>query len=104
MTWEDQQLEGVLDQSKKICNLAVAGEWQEVEALEIKRRKSIEACLSVDSVFGDPEKAMRLIQEVMELDKKVMGLGINARDELGGALREFQRGRQAVKAYRMTAS
>jgi len=99
-----EPLEQLLIQSKQIYSLAVAKEWEEAEILEVKRRKLLEACFPPQVKFDDPLQAAGLIREIIELDKKVMALGIEARKVIGGALKGIQQGRQATEVYRQVGS
>ena len=95
----DQRLEQLLEQSKQIYDLAVAGEWEQAEELDVERKKLIKACFTPQANFHDPEKAASKVREIIELDNKVVELSEKARGELRGALNAFRRGRQATEAY-----
>lgn len=100
----EQLLFEILEQSKKLYELARKGEWDEVTKLESDRRELIEVCFAPNAGFTDPQMASQKIQEIMNLDAKVMNLGAKARNEASQAIAEIQRGRQAIKAYGKTGS
>jgi thiamine pyrophosphate-dependent acetolactate synthase large subunit-like protein len=99
MTSADQLLVELVAQSQNIFELAARGEWEEVVKLESDRRELMQACFAPDASFDDPQVAAQQIQEIMDIDARVMELGGKARTEAAQALSDIQRGRQAVSAY-----
>jgi len=96
-------MERLLAQSQRIHDFAVNGEWEKAIALESERQILINECFSPQAEPVDPQMAMRQIQEIIELDKKAVAMGLEARKAIENALGDFQRGRQAAKAYQKIA-
>jgi len=99
MASADQLLVELVAQSQTIFELATRGEWEEVVKLESERRELIQACFAPNASFDAPQVAAQQIQEIMDIDARVMELGGKARAEAAQALSDIQRGRQAVSAY-----
>jgi len=98
------ELETLVTQSRRIYELAVDEEWEKVAELESERQCLIEKCFSSKATFEEPEMAARYIQEIIDLDKKVIAMGVDAQKVLGNALGDLQRGRQATQAYQKVGS
>lgn len=98
------KLEWLLTQSRRIYGFAVEGEWEKAVALESERQCLMNKCFSSQVTFDDPQMAARYMQEIIDLDKKVIAMGINAQKELGNTISDLQRGRQATQAYRKIGS
>ncbi len=98
------KLEQLLAQTQHMHDLATDGEWEKVSALEHKRKNLMNTCFSSEATFDDPQIAAHYVQEIIGLNKKVITMGVEARESLGNALGDFQRGRQATQAYQKVGS
>ena len=99
----EHKLEKLVAQSQRIYELAVAEEWEKVAELESERQRLMGECFSSKATFEKPEIAARYIQEIIDLDKKVIALGEDAQKTLKNALGNLQRGRHAAQAYQKVA-
>lgn len=78
---------------------AKAGAWDEVSALEERRRELICA------VFAEPPNPAYAkiisdgIQAIMAIDNDIMTLGMSRKLALGDELQKMDQGKKAVKAY-----
>jgi len=100
----ERKLEQILTQTRRMHALAIDGEWEKVAALEHERKNLMNTCFSSETPFDDPQIAAHYIQEIIELNKKAATMGLEARESLGNALGDFQRGRQATQAYQKVGS
>ncbi len=98
------ELEWLLAQTRRIHDLAVDGEWEKVVALESERQSLIDKYFSQQVEHDAPQIAVRYIEKILELDKKVIAMGVEAQVALGSALGDLQRGRQATQAYQKIGS
>jgi hypothetical protein len=73
------------------------GEWAEVIELEA-RRSAILAQAFAEAVPAD-EATARQINTILEADKRLMNLSVEARDEAAVELANMQRGRKVQRAY-----
>ena len=96
---DESELEQLLTQTQRMHDLAINGEWERVDELECERKTLVDRYFSSEAAFDDPQIAAHYVQEIIELNKKVITMGLEARDTLSNALGNFQRGRQAAQAY-----
>lgn len=94
-----QGADKVLRLSQRMLNTAEAGEWEVLGQLEQERSQSL------DSLFLHPDMPMALptiaatLQQIMELDRRCLELGKQARDAMAAALNRQAQG-QGVRALR----
>ena len=100
----ERELEQLVKQSRRMHELAVDGEWEQVVALESERQNQMDKFFSSQVTYDDPKLAARYIQEIIDLDKKIIAMGVDAQKILGNALGDLQRGRQATQAYQKVGS
>lgn len=93
-----QLLDQAVQLSIRMGDLGAQGDWAEVVALESQRSDMLQ------QAFAVPGRADQLtagkIQAILEADKRLMQLGLQARDEAAAELAQMQRGRKVQRAYR----
>jgi len=90
----------ILDLSRQMLRRSEAGEWEEAGNLEQQRRGLIQDCFPLtEEVAADPSTAT-VLEQIIDIDSKIMELGTKARQDVGAVLGKLQKGRQATNAYR----
>jgi hypothetical protein len=79
-----------------------AGDWEQVLELERRRSGLLEQAFT-EALPADEPTASR-IRAILETDKRLMSLGVEARDEAASELAQLQRGRKGQQAYRSAGS
>jgi hypothetical protein len=93
-----QQLEQGLEMTRKMLELAKAGEWEQVAELGVERMKLLQQWVHTT----DPAQAQQqigVLQEIQKLDEEIETLGRQGREEIAQHLRQLHQGRKAGKAY-----
>lgn len=93
--WEE-----ILDLTATIGDRAMAGEWEEVIALDAERR------LMLESFFASPPTRDEMVRQVdqgiraiLASDRMVMDLAHGMQQAIGEEMRTFRRGHEAAGAY-----
>lgn len=89
----------VLRLTKNMLLLASQGDWQNVSILESERQASIESLFHHPSLPGAITEIAAILQQVLELDRKSLQLGSQARKGLVQALDHQSQGNRALQAY-----
>ena len=83
-------------------DLGADGDWRQVIELESQRSALLQ------QAFAEPapadESTARQIHAILEADKRLMNLGVIARDEAAAELASLQRGRKGQQAYLSTGA
>lgn len=98
MAARQQLLDEAVALSQRMTELGAAGEWQQVIALETQRSALLEQAFA-DAARAD-ERTARQIHAILDSDKRLMNLGVVARDEAAAEIAQMQRGRKVQQAYR----
>ena len=94
-----QGADKVLRLSQRMLETAEQGEWELLGQLEQERSRSL------DSLFQHPQMPTAIamvataLQQVVELDRRCLELGQQARDSMAAELNQQARGTQAVRSY-----
>jgi len=99
MTNKKTGLEQILKMTKQLHKLASTEKWEEVDKLVKARQSCIEACFANDTSIKDIPAATKCIEEVQQLDKEIVELGVKAKRKIGAELNKIQQGRVAIDAY-----
>lgn len=88
----------VLELTQELLARARAGDWDTVAAVEQERRALLPVVCDAATAtrFGEYRE---LLTEILAVDRDIIRLALQHRDELGGQLREMTRGRTALRAY-----
>lgn len=95
----DALLARILDQTRAIQTLALAGDWILAQQQDDTRRRMIQDCFAASNEFANPEQAAITIQEILNLDRHTLELGLTARDGLRAEFGKLRQGRVARTAY-----
>lgn len=95
---ESDQIDMLMSLTQDLLRSARAADWDETTQLEAARRPLLY------QIFGavKPGKHIRyraLLQEILSVDREIMLLAQQRRDELAGLLHQVGHGRTALKAY-----
>ncbi|MBI2382929.1 MAG: flagellar protein FliT [Gammaproteobacteria bacterium] len=93
-------LADVLAHSHDLEAAAQAERWDEALAVHDRRQALIAELLSEGSTPEQQRELARLIQDVLEADRHLLGRLEAARDAMAKTLADMQHGRSAVNAYR----
>lgn len=93
-----QLLDEALSLSQRMAESGAAGDWQQV--IELETRRSALLSDAFDAAAPADEFTVRQIGAILAADKRLMGLGVTARDEAAAELAQMQRGRKVKQAYR----
>jgi len=92
-----QLLDQAVELSRQMAELGAGGDWQQVIALEGQRRTLLDQAFS-ETLPADEITAGQ-IHAILEADKRLMHVGVEARDEAATELTRIQRGRKVKRAY-----
>lgn len=95
---ESDQIDMLMSLTQDLLRSARAADWDATTQLEAERRPLLY------QVFGSvtPGKHIRyhsLLQEILSVDREIMQLAQQRRDELASLLHQVGHGRTALKAY-----
>lgn len=93
-----QLLNEALIVSQQMTAAAEAGEWQQVITLETERSGLLNQAFAAASPAN--EQTARQIHAILDCDKRLMSLGVTARDEAAVEISQMQRGQKVKQAYR----
>lgn len=93
-----QLLDQALQLSRQMGDCGVEGDWQQVIVLESRRSALLEQAFAEPAPADEP--TARQIHAILEADRYLMNLGVEARDGAAAELARMQRGRRGQQAYR----
>jgi hypothetical protein len=91
-------LEQALLLSRQMGECGAEGRWQQVIELESARSDLLQQAFARRLPADEP--TARQIHALLEADKYLMSLGVEARDAAAAELAQVQRGRKGQQAYR----
>jgi hypothetical protein len=94
----NQLLVQALQLSRQMGECGAAGQWQRVIELETTRSALLEQAFALRAPAD--ESITQHIHAILEADKYLLSLGVEARDEAATELAHMQRGRKGQQAYR----
>jgi len=92
-----QLLNEALEMSRRMASLGGAGDWDAVIDLEPERRNLLEQAFATH-VPADELVADR-VRAILDLDKQLMAMSIEARDRIADELGHTNKARKATSAY-----
>ena len=101
-TRRQQLLDQALQLSQRMAELGAAGEWQQVIELEPQRSAVLHSAFDVDAKAD--ETTAQQVSAILAVDRRLMNLGVVARDQAAVELGQMQRGRKVKQAYRSAGS
>lgn len=93
------QLQNAVDYSQNMLTNASAGNWEEVMAIEIERNALLEKLFSTASHDNNIVEIDDKIRQIIDINKKLEVITLNARDDTRNQIMSINKGRHAVKAY-----
>lgn len=97
VTWRDD-VARLGELTRELLACARAGDWDTAAAVEHERRALLPTVCDTAAATGLGE-CRELLTEILAVDRDIIRLALQHRDELGGQLREMTRGRTALRAY-----
>ena len=98
-----QLLPEILRLSLCMREQAEASMWDQVRQQEAQRQKLIAACFPLDGSIPDKQAAADQIREIIDLDRQIVSMLEETRQEVGGVLSNLNQGRRAIGQYRAVA-
>ena len=89
----------ILEFSKHMLKMAQHNDWRVFQLLESQRQTAIDNLFKDPSLSGSLSSIADVLQQIIDLDRASIALGVEARDNLAWELSSMQRGRQALVAY-----
>lgn len=89
----------MLDLTRQMLVSARQGDWGKLVAIEEGRRAIIEQGISSPVPPADAAAAAAAIQEVLRIDKEVIGLAETERSAVAGQLGDLRTKKKALKIY-----
>jgi hypothetical protein len=99
MPSSDELLDKILEQTGKLHELMLNGEFEEAEKVEKEREGLIKVCFSPDSPFDDPLRAAQSIQKIIDSDQDAMAYAQKLYADMKRDRAQLQKGQKAVSAY-----
>ena len=106
---EGMSLMSITVSSKELLNLtqtmlsvAEAGNWDEVAKLETQRQavlRGLEITINATGIGTSMDSITDDLREVISINKRMLGLGEQAKTELAETMSGLRQGRNAVNAY-----
>lgn len=96
-----QLLEQALELSRRMGSLGEEGDWEQVIELEPQRRAVLEQAFATRAPVD--ESLAQRVHQILELDRRLMDLSLQARDRAAGELGQLNRSRKARNAYAASA-
>ena len=84
--------------TRDLLNSARRGDWDTATHLETQRRPLLYRVFG-EVAPGSHVQHQTLLHEILDVDREIMRLAQQHREELGGLLRQVGHGRVALKAY-----
>lgn len=94
-----EQLQEITDLSRQMLATARNMEWDQVAALEVRRKELIMRCFQSPTSAQDAPLVAAAIQEILRLNHAVTELGRECKDRLSGEIQTHNTGRTASRAY-----
>ena len=92
-----QLLDDALAMSVRMTELGGEGEWDTVVALEPERRQLLEQAFATH--LPADEFVSERVRAILDLDKRLMELSVQARDQIADELGQAGKARKAATAY-----
>lgn len=93
------ELQNAVDYSKMMLRDAKAGNWDNVIDIEVQRSELLEKLFSTSSHDNDIAEMDDKIRKIIEINKKLEVITLNARDDARSEIMSINKGRNAVKSY-----
>lgn len=93
------KLSELLEHSHAMLERAEAGEWETVVSDEVIQRELIDALFSMTPSDTDEAVFRESLEEVLQINRKLETLAVQARDQVQGEVNTISAGRKAVQAY-----
>ena len=95
-----QLLPEILRLSQNMHQQAELSMWDQVRLQEVRRQKLIDVCFPLDGSIRDKEEAADQIRSIIDLDRRIVGMLEQSRQEIGAELGRLHQGRHATRQYR----
>jgi hypothetical protein len=94
-----QGADKVLRLSQRMLETAEQGEWEILGQLEQERSRSLESLFQHPHMPNGLPTIAAALQQVVEMDRRCLALGQQARDAMAAELNQQTQGQRAVRSY-----
>jgi D-tyrosyl-tRNA(Tyr) deacylase len=98
-TLRQEQLDVLVEVSRRIQACAEAGDWEAVNHLQEKSQQLAGELFAETIPAVDVQAVTEAVNEVLKINKCVMGMGVAAREVCFDEVGQLQQSRRAVKEY-----
>jgi hypothetical protein len=98
-TLRQEQLDVLVEVSRRIQACAGAGDWEAVNHLQEKSQQLAGELFAETIPAVDVQAVTEAVNEVLKINKCVMGMGVAAREVCLDEVGQLQQSRRAVKEY-----
>lgn len=99
MSHKNIELQNVVNYSKMMLKDAKAGNWENVIDIEVQRSELLEKLFSASPHENDVAEMDDKIRKIIEINRKLEVITLNARDNARTEIMSINKGRNAVKSY-----
>jgi hypothetical protein len=92
-------IEQLLLLSRTMLDLAKSGLWDEVVALQTERIELFSQLFRTPPLSKQASSVIEGIKVILTLDKELIALGVEEKEQLQDVLLHIEQGKKAVKAY-----
>ena len=97
---ETGALAQALSISQRMVEVARAGQWDELPAMESQRMRLLrDACETAPASLDEAQGRADALEAIRKLNKNLIRLGQTGRENLRSQLRQLNQGRAASRAY-----
>ena len=94
-----EQLDVLVEVSRRMQECATAGDWEAVHHLQEKSQQLAGELFAEVITSADAEAVTAAVNEVLKINKCVMDRGVKARDGCLNEMDQLQQSRRAVREY-----
>ncbi|RRQ20928.1 flagellar protein FliT [Thiohalobacter thiocyanaticus] len=95
----EHELEQLLTLTETLHARAEAGDWEAVEQNGTRQRRRLEGWFAAHAATGLTQPQRQLLEQILDLNRRVGELAQRNRDRLGADLHDLRRGRSGAAAY-----
>jgi len=99
MNLNNEQLDNALDCTEIMLKNAESGNWDRVMDIEVQRGELLEKLFSTPHKNSNIADMDEKIRKIIDMNKKLEAITINARDHSGSHIASLNNGRRAVNVY-----
>ena len=99
VTVRQEQLDVLVEVGRRMQESAATGDWETVNHLQEKSQQLAGELFAEVITSADAQAVAEAVNEVLKMNKRVMDLGVEARDGCIKEMDRLQQSRRAVKEY-----